>query len=77
MTVVGFKERPRHFFSDPRPRRGRHVLAPRDPANPAAQCQQRQAPRSPEQPRATHVSSRGRPRETHEANRSLKLVTVN
>ena len=33
--VFGFKERPRHFFSDPRPRRGRHVLAPRDPSDPA------------------------------------------
>ena len=30
-----FKERPRHFFSDTRPRRGRHVLAPRDRSDPA------------------------------------------
>ena len=35
MMIFGFKERPRHFFSDPRPRRGRHVLAPRDPSDPA------------------------------------------
>ena len=32
MTVFGFNERPRHFLSDPRPRRGRHILAPRDPS---------------------------------------------
>ena len=35
MMVLGFKERPRHIFSGPRPRRGRHVLAPRDPSDPA------------------------------------------
>ena len=33
--VFGFKERPCQFFSNPRPRRGRHVLAPRDPSDPA------------------------------------------
>ena len=33
--VFGFTERPSYFFSDPRPRRGRHVLAPRDPSDPA------------------------------------------
>ena len=35
--IFGFKERPRHFFSDPRPRRGRRPRPerPRDPANPA------------------------------------------
>ena len=30
----GFKELPRQFFSDPRPHRGRHALAPRDPIDP-------------------------------------------
>ena len=35
MMVFGFKERPCHFFSDPRPGRGRHVLAHRDPSDPA------------------------------------------
>ena len=35
MMVFGFKEPPRHFFGDPRPRRGRHLLAPRDPSDPA------------------------------------------
>ena len=35
MTVFGFKGRPRHFFIDQRPRRGRHILAPRDPSDPA------------------------------------------
>ena len=34
MLVFGFKERPSPFFSDPQPR-GRHVLAPRDPGDPA------------------------------------------
>ena len=33
--VFGFTERPSYFFSDPRPRRGRHVLAPSDPSDPA------------------------------------------
>ena len=28
------QERSRHFFSDPRPRWGRYVLAPRDPGDP-------------------------------------------
>ena len=35
MMAFGFKERPRHFLSDPRLRRGRHLLAPRDPSDPA------------------------------------------
>ena len=35
MLVFGFKERPRPFFSDQRPRRGRRILAPRDPSDPA------------------------------------------
>ena len=35
MLIFGFKERPRPFCSDPRPRRGRHILAPRDPGDPA------------------------------------------
>ena len=30
----GFRARPRHFSGDPRPRRGRHALAPRDPSDP-------------------------------------------
>ena len=35
MLIFGFKERPRPFCSDPRPRQGRHILAPRDPGDPA------------------------------------------
>ena len=35
MLIFGFKERPRPFCSDLRPRRGRHILAPRDPGDPA------------------------------------------
>ena len=35
MPVFGFKGRPRHFISDPRPWRDRHVSAPRDPGDPA------------------------------------------
>ena len=35
MLVFGFKERPRPFISDQRPRRSRHVLAPRNPSDPA------------------------------------------
>ena len=31
----GFRERLRPFCSDPRPRRGRHILAPRDQGDPA------------------------------------------
>ena len=40
MLNFGFKdsERPRPFCSDPRPRRGRHILAPRDPGDPATQA---------------------------------------
>ena len=34
VTFFGFKERTRHFFGGPRPRRGGHVLAPRDPSDP-------------------------------------------
>ena len=35
MLVFGFKERPGPFVSKPRPRRGRHVLAPHDPERPS------------------------------------------
>ena len=35
IMVLEFKERSRHIFSGPRPRQGRHVLAPRDTSDPA------------------------------------------
>ena len=70
------KERPRPFCSDPRPRLGRHILAPRDPGDPATlptlqwwpECS-RPAGSGPDQglgstadPLPHHSSRRARPR---------------
>ena len=58
--VFGFIEEPRPFLSDPRPRRGRRVLAPRDPSDPAT--------------RPTPAKPRRRPRRTTKKIRTREAV---